>query len=174
MSIRLFGSAALIALASATLSVPVNAKELKKSASAKPAMVKATSAGKVTAKPVFGTFGMDTDGMNKAVKPGDDFFAFANGTWAAKTEIPADKASHGGFGILRDLSDTRTRAIIESVAAANNAPGSSGQKVGDYFASFMDEAAIEAKGAAPLAPLLAQVAAIQTPSLPPHSGLPTA
>jgi putative endopeptidase len=164
MTIRLLGSVALIALASAALTIPASAKEIKKAPSAKPAMVKTTAAGMATAKPVFGTFGMDTEGMNKSVKPGDDFFAFANGTWAAKTEIPADKSSHGGFGILRDLSDKRTREIIESVAAANNAPGSSGQKVGDYFASFMDEAAIEAKGIAPLAPLLAQVQAIQTPS----------
>jgi putative endopeptidase len=164
MTIRLLGSVALIALASAALTIPASAKEIKKAPSAKPAMVKTTAAGMATAKPVFGTFGMDTEGMNKSVKPGDDFFAFANGTWAAKTEIPADKSSHGGFGILRDLSDKRTREIIESVAAASNAPGSSGQKVGDYFASFMDEAAIEAKGIAPIAPLLAQVQAIQTPS----------
>lgn len=162
MTMRLFGSAAMIALASTALSVPAYAKEMKKAATAKPAMAKTMAAGKATVKPVFGAFGMDVDGMNKSIKPGDDFFAFANGTWAAKTEIPADKSSHGGFGILRDLSDTRTREIIESVAAGQNAPGSNGQKVGDYFASYMDEAAIEAKGLAPLAPMLAQVQAIQT------------
>ena len=164
MNIRLLGNAALIALVSATLVAPASAKEMKKGATTKPAMVKSTAAGSTTAKPVFGTFGVDGAGMNKAVKPGDDFYAFVNGTWNSKTEIPSDKASWGGFGILRDLSDTRTRGIIESVAAAKNEPGSSGQKVGDYFASFMDEAAIEAKGATPLAPLLAQVAAIQTPT----------
>ncbi len=164
MIVRLFGSVAMIALATVALSSPAKAGEMNKAPAAKPAMAKATAAGKATAKPVFGTFGMDTDGMNKAVKPGDDFFAFANGTWAATTEIPADKSSHGGFGILRDLSDKRTREIIEAVATQQNAPGSNGQKVGDYFASFMDEAAIEAKGAAPLAPLLAQVQAIQTPA----------
>ncbi len=164
MNIRLLGNAALIALVSATLVAPASAKEMKKGTTAKPAMVKSTAAGSTTAKPVFGTFGVDGAGMNKAVKPGDDFYAFVNGTWNSKTEIPSDKASWGGFGILRDLSDTRTRGIIESVAAAKNEPGSSGQKVGDYFASFMDEAAIEAKGATPLAPLLAQVAAIQTPT----------
>ncbi|MEK6637160.1 MAG: M13-type metalloendopeptidase [Pseudomonadota bacterium] len=164
MNIRLFGSAALIALASAALVSPAAAKEIKKATAAKPAMVKATAAGKATAKPVFGTFGIDTAGMNKTVKPGDDFYQFVNGTWTAKTEIPADRSSWGGFGLLRDLSDTRTREIIESVASAKNAPGSSGQKVGDYFASFMDDSAIEAKGAAPLAPILAQVQIIQTPS----------
>ena len=162
MNIKYLGGAALIALLSATIAVPASAKEIGKRAATKPAMAKAAAAGTSAAKPVFGSFGVDTAGMNKAIKPGDDFYAFVNGTWSSKTEIPADKSSWGGFGILRDLSDQRTRGIIETVAAAKNAPGSNGQKVGDYFASFMDEAAIEAKGAAPLAPLLAQVAAIQS------------
>ncbi len=129
---------------------------------AKPA-AKPVAAAKAAAKPAFGTFGMDVAGMDKTVKPGDDFYKFANGNWEKVTEIPGDRSSWGGFGILRDLSDQRTRAIIEAVSAQNNAPGSVGQKVGDYFASFMDEAAIEAKGAEPLKPLLAPIAAIQTP-----------
>jgi putative endopeptidase len=129
---------------------------------AKPAAKPATAA-KAVAKPVFGGFGMDVAGMDKSVKPGDDFYKFANGGWDKVTEIPGDRSNWGGFAILRDLSDQRTRAIIESVSAQKNAPGSVGQKVGDYFASFMDEAAIEAKGAEPLRPLLAPIAAIQTP-----------
>ncbi len=157
MKTTLFSSAAFVALASFVVVAPVHAEAVEKSSEAKPMAAKAS-----TTKPVFGTFGMDTDGMNKAVKPGDDFYAFANGGWAAKTEIPADRSSWGGFGVLRDLSDTRTRGIIESVAAAKNAPGSNGQKVGDYFASFMDEAAIEAKGITPIQPMLARIAAITT------------
>jgi putative endopeptidase len=152
MKTNLFSSAALVALASMTFAAPAFA-----GATEKPTATKAAAA-----KPVFGSFGMDTDGMDKAVKPGDDFYAFANGAWTAKTQIPADRASWGGFGVLRDLSDTRTRAIIESVAATKNAPGSNGQKVGDYFASFMDEAAIEAKGITPIQPMLARIAAIKT------------
>lgn len=161
---KLLGNAALIALISASLATPAQARSTAKPTATKPVMAKSVAAGAAQAKPVYGNFGVDTAGMNKAVKPGDDFYQFTNGTWAAKTEIPADRSSWGGFAILRDLSDTRTRAIIEGVAAAKNVPGSSGQKVGDYFASFMDDAAIEAKGAAPLAPLLLQVSAIQTPS----------
>ena len=113
-----------------------------------------------TAKPELGTWGFDTSGMDKSVSPGDSFFGFANGHWAKTTEIPADRSNWGGFAILRDLSDKRTRAIIEEAAAAQAAPGSNQQKVGGYFATFMDEAAIEAKGVAPLKPYLAKIDAI--------------
>ena len=114
--------------------------------------------------PKLGAFGVETANMDKTVAPGDDFYKFVNGTWQAKTEIPADKASWGGFGILRDLSDQRTRAVIEDAAKAQNAAGSAGEKIGVTYASFMDEAAIERAGAAPLKPYLAKIAAIQTPA----------
>ena len=78
----------------------------------------------------------------------------------AALEIPADKTNYGMFTKLRDLSQERTRTIIEKAAASGGAPGSEAQKVGDFFASFMDEAAIEAKGIAPLKPQLDAIAAI--------------
>ena len=121
----------------------------------------ASEAAKPAAKPELGSFGVDTAGMDKAVKPGDDFYKFVNGSWDKATAIPSDRASWGGFAVLRDLSDQRTREIIETVSKQQNAPGSVGQKVGDFYASFMDEAAIEAKGIAPIKPMLDQVAAIQ-------------
>lgn len=116
------------------------------------------------AKPQLGTFGVDTAGMDKTVKPGDDFYKFVNGGWDKGTAIPSDRASWGGFALLRDLSDQRTREIIDTVSQQTNAPGSVGQKVGDFYASYMDEAAIEAKGIAPIKPMLDQVAAIQNPA----------
>ncbi len=112
------------------------------------------------AKPELGTFGFDVAGMDTSVKPGDDFMAFASGTYLKKLEIPADKAAFGMFNKLSDLSQERTRKLIETVAATPAAPGSEAQKVGDFFASFMDEAAIEAKGLAPLQPELGKIAAI--------------
>jgi putative endopeptidase len=118
----------------------------------------------MAAKAELGTFGVDTAGMDKAVKPGDDFYKFVNGAWDKTTPIPADRSSWGGFAVLRDLSDTRTKAIIEEVSKLQNAPGSAGQKVGDFYASFMDEATIEAKGIAPIRPMLAAVDAIKTPA----------
>jgi putative endopeptidase len=95
--------------------------------------------------------------MDLSVKPGDDFYKFVNGQWDAKTEIPADRSSWGGFAVLRDLSDQRTRAIIEDSAKQNAPAGTVAQKVGDFYASFMDEAAIEARGMDPVKPMLAKI-----------------
>ncbi len=155
MSHRFLGSvAALALLAGAAAATPAFAETV-----AAPAPASAPAA-----KPQLGDWGVDLTGMDTAVKPGDDFYAYVNGAWAKRTEIPADKSSWGGFGILRDLSDTRTRAIIDDVSKQTNAAGSSAQKVGDFYASFMDEAAIEARGAAPLKPELAKIDAIKSRS----------
>jgi putative endopeptidase len=115
-------------------------------------------------KPQLGTWGVDVAGMDRSVQPGDSFYRYVNGTWNKNTEIPADRSSWGGFGILRDLSDQRTRSIIEDAAKSNGAHGSNEQKVGNFYASFMDEAAIEAKGVAPLKPYLDRIAAINSSS----------
>lgn len=111
-------------------------------------------------KPQIGRFGFDVAGMDTSVKAGDDFVGHTAGKYMAALEIPADKTNFGMFTKLRDLSQERTRTIIEKAAASGGAPGSEAQKVGDFFASFMDEAAIEAKGIAPLKPQLDAIAAI--------------
>ncbi|MBA2921186.1 M13 family peptidase [Sphingomonas sp. MAH-20] len=115
-------------------------------------------------KPQLGDFGYDASGMDKSVAPGDDFYKFANGKWDEATPIPADRSSWGGFAVLRNLSDERTREVIQQAAATKGAPGSNGQKVGDFYSSFMDEAAIEAKGLAPIKPELQAIAALKTPA----------
>ncbi len=114
------------------------------------------------AKPQIGTFGFDTTGMDKSVRPGDDFAEYTTGTWRKTTPIPADRAGAGDDFRLDDLSKARTRSIIEEASATQAAPGSNAQKVGDFYASFMDEAAIEAKGLDPLQTDLARVAMIKT------------
>ncbi|NNM78773.1 M13 family peptidase [Sphingomonas sp. ID1715] len=124
----------------------------------------ASASAQTAAKPELGSFGYDATGMDRSVSPGDDFYKFANGNWDKTTEIPSDRSSWGGFGILRDLSDQRTRDIIQAAAAAKGAPGTPAQKVGDYYASFMDEAAIEARGIAPVKPELDRIAAIKSPA----------
>jgi putative endopeptidase len=101
--------------------------------------------------PQLGTFGFDTAGMNRATAPGHDWVEFANGTYMRTLEIPSDRASFGAFNTLDDMSRTRTRAIIEEAAQSRSAAGTNAQKVGDYYTAFMNEAAIEARGAAPLA-----------------------
>jgi putative endopeptidase len=115
-------------------------------------------------RPRLGTWGFDTAGMDRTVDPGDNFFDFANGRWAATTAIPADKSVWGGFVELDELSTARTRTIVEEAARTDAPAGSVQRRVGDFYASFMDEAAIEAKGTAPLKPTLDRIAAIRTAS----------
>lgn len=113
-------------------------------------------------KPEIGSFGFDTAGMNRSVKPGDDFVAYTSGKYLTDLQIPSDQTSFGMFTKLRDLSQERTRKIVEAAAATTSPKGSEAQKVGDFFASFMDEAAIEAKGITPLKPVFAQIDAVKT------------
>ena len=102
-------------------------------------------------KPELGTFGFDTAGMDRSVQPGDNFYMFSNGTWARNTPIPADKSNYGMFTRLDDLSKERTRVIIEEAAKD---PGS---KIGNAYNSYLDTAAIEAKGLAPIQPWLGEI-----------------
>src|SRR5689334_21990359 len=95
-------------------------------------------------KAALGTFGFDEAGMNRSVAPGDDFYEFANGTWATNTQIPADKSNYGMFVELQDLSQQRTREILD---AAKDDPAS---KIGAAYSSFLDEATVEARGMAPI------------------------
>ena len=107
----------------------------------------------------IGEFGLDLTTIKPDIEPGDDFFAYANGKWLETFEIPADRSSFGAFDVLEDLSEERVREIIEQAAAAHAAAGSPQQKIGDYYASFMDQAAIEANGLAPVSADLQRIAA---------------
>jgi putative endopeptidase len=107
-------------------------------------------------RPQYGTFGFDTSGMDRSVAPGDNFYQFANGTWAKNTPIPADKANYGAFNFLDDLSHTRTQELLEQ---AKSDPDS---KVGAAYATYLDTAAIEAKGLAPIQPWLNQIRGLKS------------
>src|SRR5512140_2582057 len=144
---------------SVTLSILASAVLLAASACA-PAASKAPAASAPSAAASAEPPGIDLAGMDRSVAPGDDFFRYANGTWMKEAEIPADRAGWGAAGILDELTSGRTRELIESAAASSAPAGSEERKIGDTFASFMDEAAIEAKGLAPLKPSLDRVAAI--------------
>ncbi|MDX2091068.1 MAG: M13 family metallopeptidase [Kofleriaceae bacterium] len=117
-----------------------------------------TSSAPTKAKPQYGTYGFDTKGMNTKVTPGTNFYQHANGGWEASTPIPADKSNYGLFGVLDDLSNERTKEIILN---AKGAPGTDARKIADYYASFMDEKAIEAKGIAPIQAELDTINAIK-------------
>ena len=110
-------------------------------------------------KAELGEFGLDLTAANPDVKPGDDFFAYANGKWYDAFEIPPDRSSYGPFHKLNDLSEERVKTLIEKAAATQPAAGTPEQKIGDYFASFMDQEGIEAKGLAPLQQDLARIQA---------------
>ena len=108
----------------------------------------AAAAAAGTAKPEFGSFGIDTAAADPSIAPGDDFYRSVNGRWLATTKIPPDRSWYGEAIRLREQSLARVRAILD---AADTAPASpDAKKFGDYYASFMDEAAIDAKGISPL------------------------
>ncbi len=108
----------------------------------------AWSAGPATAD--FGKWGFDLSGRDTAVKPGDDFFLYANGTWLKNTAIPADKTGYGAFDMLFDVSEANVHDILETAAAKRGPTTTTEGKVGAAYRAFMDEAGIEARGAAPL------------------------
>ncbi|HET7463939.1 MAG TPA: M13-type metalloendopeptidase [Longimicrobium sp.] len=105
--------------------------------------------------------GIDTTGMDRSVRPQDDFYQFVNGNWNKNTQIPTDRSVYGSFTWLSDSSEAVTHRILdEAVAARNAAPGSDTQKLGDLYASYMDSARIEAAGFTPIRADLARIAAV--------------
>ncbi|MBW8910361.1 MAG: M13 family metallopeptidase [Sphingomonas sp.] len=107
-----------------------------------------------SAKPQYGSFGFDEAGMDRSVAPGDDFYAYANGAWAKNTPVPPDRSNFGMFTVLDELSTARSRAILEEQARTK------GTKTGDFYASFMDQKAVDAAGIKPLLPTLSGIKAV--------------
>jgi len=106
----------------------------------------------------YGTWGIELDGMDRSVKPGDDFFKFVNGKWAATAQIPGDQTRTGSFILLRDLSEARVRAILDGWAADKTLKaGSDEAKVAALYRSFLDEATAEKLDAKPIQPHLEAV-----------------
>jgi len=104
--------------------------------------------------------GIDLVGIDRKVAPGDDFFAYANGGWIQRTEIPADRSGYGTSAIVADLTERRTAALIQGLTAKPAPQGSEAQKIRDTYTSYMDEAAIEALGLKPMQPMLERIGAI--------------
>ena len=104
--------------------------------------------------------GISIANMDRSVKPGDNFYEYANGDWIKRTQIPPDRGGVGVFTKLADLSNKRTAGLIEEIAKSNAPAGSGERKVADLYNSYMDEAGIEAKGLGPLRPHLDAINAI--------------
>jgi endothelin-converting enzyme/putative endopeptidase len=114
------------------------------------------------AKPVYGTWGYDATAMDPAVKPGDDFFNYVNGAWFKRTEIAPDRTFAGIDSVLNDQIERDVRAIVEDMAKDPSGNGKLGQQIGDLYASWMDESAVEKLGTKPIEPYLQRIAAVKT------------
>src|SRR5206468_9526325 len=106
----------------------------------------------IAAAPHYGTWGVETRDMDRSVKPGDSFFQYVEGHWLNTAQIASDKARAGYNFDLPDATEVEVRQIVEGAAAGPANPQM--QQVSDYYAAYMDEAAIEARGLAPLQPYL--------------------
>ena len=151
-------TAALVALA-ACASKPPEEKPLAVTATpAAPAPAPAPAPSKAA----IGDFGVDLNAQDRRVRPGDDFFQYANGGWYETFSIPGDHASYGPFDKLDELSKQRVRGIIEEAAAVNAPAGTPEQQIGDFYAAYMDVGTIEAQGLAPAQADLERIATART------------
>lgn len=143
----LAAAASLLAIASATPALADHHEEMAAPAAA-------------AGEPEIGNWGVDLDARDTAVRPGTDFNQYANGHWIANTEIPGDRPRYGSFDILRERAENQVHDILNDLAADPAQAGPIGRKVGDFYASFMEADAIEARGVAPLHPYLSRIAAV--------------
>jgi endothelin-converting enzyme/putative endopeptidase len=115
----------------------------------------------VVAKAELGSFGIDLSARDESVKPGDDFFMYASGTWYKNYEMPADKTRYGAFNALADRSEEQVKEIIDSLENATGLNADE-QMVADYYRAYMNTEKINALGISPIQPILDEIAAIET------------
>ena len=118
--------------------------------------------GDHSGRPRIGDWGMDLEGRDPAVNPRDDFFRHTNGAWLEEFEIPEDLASYGSFTKLFLEAEDPDLTIIEEAAAADAPKGTVTRKIGDLYADYLDEEAVEAVGMAPIEARLADIRALET------------
>jgi putative endopeptidase len=116
-----------------------------------------------TATPHYGVWGFDLGGEDKSVKPGDDFFRYANGTYLKTLVIPSDRTRYGNFDALTVLSENRLHAILDE-EAAHPGPSATDKKIAAFYKAYMDEARIEKLGLTPAQADLAKIKAAKTKS----------
>ena len=106
--------------------------------------------------------GIDLSYIDHSVKPGDDFFSYANGAWVKTAQIPADRSQTGPTQELEDLTAKRTADLIQNMAKTHPAAGTNNRKIADFYATYMDEAGIEKRGLTPIKAQLDAIDAIKT------------
>src|ERR1700750_2776525 len=102
----------------------------------------AVAGGRGQSKAQVGEFGLDLAAMDRSVAPGDDFFRYVNGGWLKNTRVPEDAARFAEFGRLADVNAERNHSILDKAAASPTTPEE--RKVGDFYASLIDDAARQA------------------------------
>jgi putative endopeptidase len=104
--------------------------------------------------------GIDLKAMDKSVKPGDDFYAYANGSWMKSTEIPADRSNIGGFYIADQVREQHAKELIEGILKSDPAAGSDEARIRDFYNAYLNTDAIDKAGMAPAKADLNAIAAI--------------
>ena len=106
--------------------------------------------GETSAEAVQGTeLGINVAAMDKTVEPGDDFYAYANGTWQKTTEIPADRSSIGGFFIAQQATEANLEALMKELLESEPEAGTDAARIKNFYTAYMDTAAIDAAGLKP-------------------------
>ena len=146
------------------LSAGAAASVLALTIAAAPAFAQDSAVAKAdTDQSSWGDFGIQTQFVDKAVKPGDDFDAYVNNGWKAAHEIPADKTRIGSFQELSDLSEQRLHGILDGLIATPQAPGSDDARIAAAYKAYIDVDAINKAGLAPAQPYLQRIFAARTP-----------
>ncbi|GAM05603.1 M13 family metallopeptidase [Novosphingobium sp. MBES04] len=130
---------------------------------AAPEQASAQEASPLTPSDDWGDFGIQTQWMDTATKPGDDFDRYVSGVWVDSVELPADRTRWGSFLELSELSQQRMHAIMNELLASNPAPGSDAARVAAAYKAYMDVDAINAKGLAPIQPYMERIFAAKSP-----------
>ena len=117
---------------------------------------KTVSADMLKGSAELGSFGVELDARDESVKPGNDFFKYAGGTWYKNFEIPSDKTRFGAFDKLAERSETQIKELVEEISKGTNLNPEQ-QMVSDFYAAYMDTDAANAKGLAPITPILEKI-----------------
>jgi predicted metalloendopeptidase len=117
---------------------------------------KTVSANMLKGSAELGSFGVELDARDESVKPGNDFFKYAGGTWYKNFEIPSDKTRFGAFDKLAERSENQIKALVEEISKGTNLNPEQ-QMVSDFYAAYMDTDAANAKGLAPITPILEKI-----------------
>ncbi|GAC30127.1 M13 family metallopeptidase [Brumicola pallidula] len=115
-----------------------------------------TKLAQSTSEPELGVFGIELAARNLAIKPGDDFFMYASGTWYDNFEMPSDKTRYGAFSVLADRSEERVKQIINNISKAKDLSFEE-QLIANFYNAYMDIDTINAKGLQPIQTVLEQI-----------------